>query len=66
MVRIINSPNYAFDGKAYAELAGLADDDKPITGLMTGSKFIEVDTGKEFRFDEVSESWIDQSAPGEG
>ena len=46
MVRIINSPNYSFDGKAYAELAGLADDDKPTTGLMTGSKFIEVDTGK--------------------
>lgn len=66
MVRITNSPNYSFDHKAYVEMAGVEDDEKPVSGIMTGSRFIEVDTGKVYLFDEVSANWIEQSASGEG
>lgn len=59
MVRILNSPNYSFDHKAYVELAGLSADEKPTDGLVTGSIFVEVDTGKVFFFDEDSD-WTEQ------
>ena len=55
MVRILHycqiTENYA-----YAEFAGLASDDKPV-GYITGSKFTEVDTGKEYLYDEESGVW---------
>lgn len=41
----------------YIEAYGLSTDDKPVDGIITGSKFIAVDTGVEFRFDEVSGTW---------
>ena len=44
-----------------AEIYGLSTDDKPVSGLVTGSKFIEVDTGLVFLFDEegdTGEEWI--------
>lgn len=43
--------------KKYFVLAGLSTDSKPTTGIVTGSKFIEVDTGTNFAFDEVSGTW---------
>ena len=43
--------------KKYFVLAGLSTDSKPTTGLITGSKFLEVDTGTNFAFDEVSGTW---------
>lgn len=47
-----------FDGeKKYAEFAGLSGDQKPVEGLVTGSKFTEVDTGGIFLFDEVTGAW---------
>ena len=45
------------DGKHYVKAAGLSTDAKPTAGLITGSYFIEVNTGKEFLLDEVSEEW---------
>lgn len=41
----------------YVQYAGLSTDTKPVDGLVTGSTFIEVDTGKVFIFDEVSVTW---------
>lgn len=40
----------------YAEMFGLSTDDKPVTGLITGSKFTEVDTGNVYLFNEEGES----------
>ena len=55
MVRILHYFQITAED-AYAEFAGLASDDKPV-GYITGSKFTEVDTGKEYLYDEVSKTW---------
>ena len=49
-------------GKLYAEYAGLSSDAKPVAGIVTGSKFKEVDTGVEYAFDEVSGTWTAQNS----
>ena len=41
--------------------AGNSGDTKPTTGIVTGSSFLEVDTGIEFLFDEVSGGWVAQN-----
>lgn len=45
------------DGSHYVKAAGLRTDVKPTTGLITGSHFVEVDTGKQYLYDEIGESW---------
>ena len=40
----------------YVEMFGLSTDEKPVTGLITGSKFTEVDTGDVYLFNEEGES----------
>ena len=41
--------------------AGNSGDTKPTTGIVTGSSFLEVDTGIEFLFDEISGGWVAQN-----
>ena len=41
----------------YIEAVGLSTDDKPSSGIVTGSRFIEVDTGIEYLYDEISGTW---------
>ena len=61
---------YFSESKKYTEMFGLSTDDKPLTGLVTGSKFTEVDTGDVYLFDEtgdgtwtkVSAGWVDPDA----
>lgn len=63
MVRINNSPNYSFDHKAYVEMSGLSGDTKPEDGIMSGSIFVEVNTGKVFFFNEegtAGSKWVEQ------
>ena len=50
--------NYDADGNPvnYVEIAGLSTDSKPTSGLVSGSEFIEVDTGKSYVLDAESES----------
>ena len=56
--------------KRYAEIYGLSTDTKPKAGLVTGSKFTEVNTGDVYLFDEtgsgtwtkVSAGWVDPEA----
>lgn len=48
-----------------AEFHGLSTDTKPteyVSGkpIDNGSKFYEIDTGKEFRFDKATSSWLEQ------
>ena len=45
------------ESKMYSKFAGLSTDSKPTTGLVTGSLFLEVDTGDEYAFDEVGGTW---------
>ena len=47
------------DGKHYIKAYGLSTDSKPTDGIITGSSFNEVDTGKRFLFDEVSKTWTE-------
>lgn len=56
MVRILT--DNAFEGQyRYIEAAGLASDTKPTKNLVTGSRFLEVDTGVSYAFDEESKTW---------
>ena len=58
MVRKVE--DYVFnDGKHYVKAYGLSTDSKPTDGIITGSSFNEVDTGKRFLFDEVSGTWTE-------
>ena len=66
MVRILTSRSFTSDTD-YIEAAGLSTDDKPTAGVVTGSKFTEVDTGDKYLFDEtgsgtwtkVEAGWVD-------
>lgn len=52
----------AFAGELLlCKFAGNSGDAKPTTGIVTGSFFLEVDTGIEYLFDEVSGSWVAQN-----
>lgn len=44
-------------GGVLMEAYGLSSDAKPADGFVTGSKFVEVDTGIEYLFDEDSGTW---------
>lgn len=48
--------------KNYVELFGLSTDAKPMSGIVTGSVFVEVDTGKAYLFNEDAASWVEQGA----
>lgn len=44
-------------GKNYISAVGLSTDVKPTEGIITGSKFVEVDTCIGYLFDETSGEW---------
>jgi hypothetical protein len=56
MVRIIVDRPFE-GGKNYIEAAGLSTDAKPTGTIITGSMFLEVDTGKVKSYDEVGDDW---------
>lgn len=57
MVRTIYSRFYD-DEKKLCKFAGLSTtDEKPTAGIVTGSEFLEVDTGDVYAFDEVGGTW---------
>ena len=66
MVRILKDQLFE-GGKHYIEAAGKSTDSKPVAGVVTGSKFTEVNTGDVYLFDEtgdgtwtkVSAGWVD-------
>ena len=58
MVRITNETTYPAN-KRYIEAFGLSTDAKPTTGIITGSVFVEVNTGKAFLFNEASSTWVE-------
>lgn len=63
MVSLINSSNTSFDHAAYVEYAGLSTDTKPVGNFMTGSIFVEVNTGKVFFYNAAAAAgseWVEQ------
>lgn len=54
MIRILVDVVYE-DNKHYIEAAGLSTDSKPTAGIVTGSVFVEVNTGKAYLFDETGD-----------
>ena len=51
------------DGKYYAVIAGLSTDAKPTASLITGSRFVEADTGARYMFDESAGQWNETDSP---
>lgn len=49
------------EDKWYIEAVGMSSETKPSEGIITGSKFTEVDTGIESKFDEESGEWFAQN-----
>ena len=64
MIRIVDSKSVA-TGIYLQDINGLSTDDKPTTGIATGSSFFEVDTGDVYFFDEESGTWINPDAEEE-
>ena len=61
MIRYLVAEPFAA-GLTYAEIAGLSGDTKPTEGIVTGSKFTEVDTGVEYLFDEETGTWTPRNS----
>ena len=66
MIRVLVEKG--FDGqKNYIEAAGLSTDTKPVENIVTGSLFMEVDTGDVYAFSEGdTPSWNQIAALGGG
>ena len=60
MVRILVDQRHE-GAKSYIEAVGLSTDTKPTENAITGSKFLEVNTGKRYLFDEMSQNWIEDT-----
>lgn len=66
MVRITKAEGVTAE-KQYVEFAGLSTDNKPTFGIITGSLFLEVDTGDVYAFAEGdSPAWNKIAALGGG
>lgn len=61
MIRALVERAFTAD-KKYVELFGLSTDSKPTSGIVTGSVFVEVDTGKVFLFNEDATAWVEVGA----
>lgn len=56
MVRILTDRLFTGD-KHFIEAFGLSTDDKPTTDIITGSTFVEADTGDVYMYDEDGAAW---------
>ena len=58
MIRILKDQKFS-DSMSYIEAAGLSTDTKPTTGIVTGSLFLEADTGDVYVFyeDDTTPAW---------
>ena len=57
MIRTLERKAYT-GNLLYCRFVGNSSDSKPTTGIITGSTFLEVDTGKEYLFDESVNEWV--------
>ena len=65
MVRIERAETYG-DGKMNMRITLVSTDAKPTAGVATGSICIEVDTGKQYVYDEDSGQWTELATGGGG
>ena len=61
MIRTLERRAFTND-KLFCKFAGNSSDSKPVDGIVTGSSFLEVDTGIEFLFDEDVSAWVAQGS----
>ena len=61
MIRTLERKAFT-ENKLYCRFAGNSSDSKPTTGIVTGSEFLEVDTGVSFLFDEDVSAWVAQGS----
>lgn len=53
----------SFNGRQYVEIAGLSTDTKPVGNFLTGSIFVEVNTGKVFFYNAAASAgseWVEE------
>lgn len=62
MVRVINTRfvGYTDGGESIQYIEGFcnSDDNKPTSGIATGSMLCEANTGDVYMYDEETESWV--------
>ena len=61
MIRTLERKAFTND-KLFCKFAGNSSDSKPTDGIITGSSFLEVDTGITFLFDEDVAGWVAQGS----
>ena len=61
MIRTLERKAFTND-KLFCKFAGNSSDSKPTDGIVTGSSFLEVDTGITFLFDEDVSGWVAQGS----
>ena len=57
MVRALMTRRFD-DDLDLVRFVGLSSDEKPVDNLVTGSEFVEVDTGCIYSYDEVTREWF--------
>lgn len=55
----LERPAY-YDSKRYNEYCGLSTDDKTIVSAYNGDEFYEINTGKYYKYNQVSNEWVEQ------
>jgi hypothetical protein len=59
-MREVESQIFDTTGVKYVTIFGTSSEAKPTTGIITGSVFVEVDTGKAYLFNETTSAWVEQ------
>lgn len=59
-MREVESQIFDTTGVKYVTIYGTSSETKPTTGIITGSVFVEVDTGKAYLFNETTSAWVEQ------
>lgn len=59
-MREVESQIFDTTGVKYVTIYGTSSETKPTTGIITGSAFVEVDTGKVYLFNETTSAWVEQ------
>ena len=58
-MKVLKSDLFTYDSAGpvrFVRIAGLSSETKPTAGLVSGSEFLEVDTGREFVLDAESDT----------
>lgn len=59
-MREVESQIFDTTGVKYVTIFGTSSETKPTSGIITGSVFVEVDTGKAYLFNETASAWVEQ------